>query len=83
VVTRYQLSPAWAAEYSASLDVTHHSIQTQQFVITRDLHCWQAVFTRVFVVGGEAEYYFRIGVKDQKEVYMERGTRGIRGPGGI
>ena len=75
VTSRYQLSPAWALEYSASLDLSDNRIQTQRFVLTRDLHCWQAIFTRSFVVGGETEYYFRIGVKDQKEIYLERGTR--------
>ena len=75
VTSRYQLTPSWALEYSASLDLSRNQIQSQRFVLTRDLHCWQATFTRSFVVGGETEYYFRIGVKDQKEIYMERGTR--------
>ena len=75
VVGRYQLTPSWALEYSASLNVSRRQVQSQRFVLTRDLHCWQATFTRSFVVGGETEYYFRIGVKDQKEIYMERGTR--------
>jgi len=82
LTSRYQLSPAWALEYSASLDLTLHAVQTQRFVLSRDLHCWQAVFTRLFIVGGEAEYYFRIGVKDQKEIYLERGTR-VGSLGGI
>jgi lipopolysaccharide assembly outer membrane protein LptD (OstA) len=82
LTSRYQLSPSWAFEYSASLDLTRHSVQTQRFVLSRDLHCWQAVFTRLFVAGGEAEYYFRIGVKDQKEIYLERGTR-VGSLGGI
>ncbi len=75
VTGRYQLTPSWAIEYSASLDLSDNRIQSQRFVLTRDLHCWQATFTRSFVVGGETEYYFRIGVKDQKEIYLERGTR--------
>ena len=82
VVGHYQLSPAWSLEYSASLDLTQHSVQTQRFQLTRDLHCWQAVFTRTFVVGGETEYYFRLQVKDQKEIYVERGTR-VGSLGGI
>ena len=81
-MSHYQLSPAWAFEYSASFDLTNHIVQTQRFVLTRDLHCWQAIFTRQFVGGGEAEYYFRIGVKDQKEIYLERGTR-VGSLGGI
>ena len=32
--------------------------------------------------GGEAEYYFRLAVKDQKELFIERGTR-IGSLGGI
>jgi lipopolysaccharide assembly outer membrane protein LptD (OstA) len=75
LTSRYQLSPAWALDYSASLDLTLRSVQTQRFSLSRDLHCWEAVFTRLFMVGGEAEYYFRIGVKDQKEIFLERGTR--------
>ena len=75
VTSRYQLTPSWALEYAASLDLSANRIQSQRFVLTRDLHCWQATFTRSFVVGGESEYYFRIGVKDQKEIYLERGSR--------
>jgi hypothetical protein len=75
LTSRYQLSPAWTLDYAASIDLTLRSVQTQRFALSRDLHCWQAVFTRLFMVGGEAEYYFRIGVKDQKEIFLERGTR--------
>ena len=74
-VARAQLTPSWGFEYSTSYDVTLHQVGSQRFALTRDLHCWQASFTRTFVVGGEAEYYFRLGVKDQRELYIERGTR--------
>lgn len=74
-VGRWQFSPAWGLEYSSSLDITHHNLTTQRFGVTRDLHCWEASFTRTFVLGGEAEYYFRLSVKDQREIYFERGTR--------
>jgi hypothetical protein len=74
-VLRYQFSPAWGLEYSGSYDVTLREVQVQRFALTRDLHCWQASFTRTFSQGGEAEYYFRLGIKDQKEIYLERGTR--------
>jgi hypothetical protein len=30
---------------------------------------------RTFIAGGEAEYYFRIQIKEQRELYYERGTR--------
>jgi hypothetical protein len=69
------LTPAWRMEYSTSFDVTHREQLTQRLGLTRDLHCWVANFTRILTVGGEAEYYFRLGIKEQKEVYVERGTR--------
>ena len=74
-VAHYQLSPGWGLDYSASYDVSLHEVGTQRFGLARDLHCWQAVFSRTFAPGGEAEYYFRLGVKDQREIYIERGTR--------
>jgi lipopolysaccharide assembly outer membrane protein LptD (OstA) len=81
-VGRYQFSPAWGLEYSTSYDITRHLLQTQRFGLTRDLHCWMASFTRTFNSGGQAEYYFRLAIKDQKEIYVERGTR-VGSIGGI
>jgi lipopolysaccharide export system protein LptA len=74
-VARYPLTRAWRLDYTASFDVSHHDLLTQRFGLTRDLHCWEASFTRTFNPGLEAEYYFRLGIKDQKEIYIERGTR--------
>jgi lipopolysaccharide assembly outer membrane protein LptD (OstA) len=74
-VLRYQFTPSWTVDYAASLNVTLRTLETQRFSLTRDLHCWSATFTRTFIAGGESEYYFRIGIKEQREVYMERGTR--------
>jgi hypothetical protein len=74
-VLQYQFSPAWGLDYSTSIDFSHREVLTQRFGISRDLHCWIATFSRIFTVGGEAEYYFRIGIKEQREVYAERGTR--------
>jgi hypothetical protein len=74
-VLSYQLSPGWGLDYSTSVDFSHRQVLTQRFGISRDLHCWMATFSRIFTVGGEAEYYFRISIKEQREVYAERGTR--------
>ncbi len=74
-VAHYGLTRSWRLDYSASYDVTHHELLTQRFGLTRDLHCWQASFTRTFNPGSEAEYYFRLGIKEQKEIYIERGSR--------
>jgi hypothetical protein len=75
VVFRMRMTPAWSVNYSTSYDLTHHLFGIQQFSLARDLHCWTATFTRTFAPGGEAEYYFRLSVKDQRELYIERGTR--------
>jgi hypothetical protein len=74
-VLQYQLSPAWGLDYSTSIDFSHRQVLTQRWGVSRDLHCWMASFSRIFTVGGEAEYYFRLGVKEQREIYAERGTR--------
>jgi hypothetical protein len=69
------LTPNWRGDYLASFDVGGRQMMTQRFGLTRDLHCWQAQFSRTLVISGEAEYYFRIGIKEQREVFYERGTR--------
>jgi hypothetical protein len=71
----YQMTPNWHFDYSAAYDLTLSRVLTQHFSLTRRIHCWDAVFSRSFTPGGAAEYYFRLGVHDQKEVYFERGTR--------
>jgi hypothetical protein len=74
-VLQYQFSPNWGFDYSTSIDFSHREVMTQRWGISRDLHCWMATFSRIFTVGGEAEYYFRLGVKEQRDIYAERGTR--------
>ncbi len=81
-VASYQMTPNWNFDYSTALDVTRSQILTQRFSLTRRIHCWDAIFTRSFTPGGVAEYYFRLGVRDQKEIYFERGTR-VQSWGGI
>ena len=75
LVTHYQVSPAWTVDFSASYDITQRHLLTHTFAVTRDLHCWVASFRREFDPGGHAEYYFKISVKDQRELYLERGSR--------
>jgi hypothetical protein len=74
-VAHYELTRGWKLGYSASYDVTQRQVLSQRFALVRDLHCWQASFTRSFAPDGEAEYYFKLGIKEQKEIYIERGTR--------
>ena len=74
-VVHYQVSPAWSVDFSASYDITQKRLLTHRFAINRDLHCWSATFTRDFNPGSPPEYYFRISIKDQREVYVEHGSR--------
>jgi hypothetical protein len=74
--TNVQLTPNWRFEYVMSADPKQRLILAQRFTVSRQIHCWEASFTRSFAVGGESEYYFRLGIKQQRELYYERGTRG-------
>jgi len=74
-VLRYLLTDNWTFDYQAGYDLTAHQMLLQRFNITRKIHCWEATFSRSFNPGGETEYYFHLGIREQKEVYYERGTR--------
>ncbi|HEU4725212.1 MAG TPA: putative LPS assembly protein LptD [Candidatus Eisenbacteria bacterium] len=76
------LSRNWRVEYAGQYDIRGRELVSQNFSITRDLHCWQAQFTRS-ISGDTKEYYFKINVKNLPEVYYEQGSRGLRGFGGI
>ena len=65
-----------AIGYSTAYDVTRaRASLTQRFSLTRRIHCWDAVFTRSFPWAARPIPPFRIGVRDQREIYYERGTR--------
>ncbi|MFN8588340.1 MAG: putative LPS assembly protein LptD [Candidatus Eisenbacteria bacterium] len=70
----YTMTPNWSVSWASAYDVTRGKVLTQSWNLTRRIHCWDAVFTRTFR-GSETEYYFRLGVRDQREIYFERGTR--------
>ncbi len=78
---RYQLTENWIFDYQAGYDLTARAVQLQRYNITRRIHCWDASFSRTFG-GRETEYYFRLGIRDQKEIFVERGTR-VQSFGGI
>lgn len=81
-VVHYDLTPNWAFDYSTAYDVGLRRVLSQRYSLSRRIHCWDAIFTRSFTPGGEAEYYFRLGIRDQREVYYERGSR-VQSWGGI
>jgi len=82
--TSFGINPTnhWRVDYSAQLDVEHRKLTSWNYSVKRDLHCWEAQFTRSNS-GGITEYYFKINVKNLPEVYYEQGSRGLRGFGGI
>ena len=67
------MSKNWRVEYGAHYDLKQREVVSQTFSLYRDLHCWEAVFTRRYS-GGKWEYYFRINIKAHKEIYIERGS---------
>ncbi|HEY2923633.1 MAG TPA: putative LPS assembly protein LptD, partial [Candidatus Eisenbacteria bacterium] len=72
----------WRVDYSAQFDFNSRKMISQNYSVKRELHCWEAQFTRS-ISGGITEYYFKINVKNLSEVYYEQGSRGLRGFGGI
>lgn len=75
-------SQNWRVDYSYQYDLRTRQMISQSYSVKRDLHCWEMQFTRS-VSGGQAEYYFKINVKNLSEVYYEQGSRGLRGFGGV
>ncbi len=81
-VLRYQLTENWTFDYQAGYDLTSRDVLLQRYNLTRRIHCWDATFSRSFTPGGEVEYYFRLGIREQKEIFYERGSR-VQSFGGI
>jgi len=78
---RYQLTENWSFDYQAGYDITSRIMVLQRFNLTRRIHCWEAQFSRSFIPGGETEYFFRLGVIRQREIFYERGSRSQSFPG--
>ena len=74
-------TPKWRLNYSLHYDLEAGEVASQEYTIYRDLHCWEAQFTRRYY-NEDWEYYFRISVKALPEIQAESGerylSRGIR-----
>ncbi|MBD3367667.1 MAG: LPS assembly protein LptD [Candidatus Eisenbacteria bacterium] len=74
-------TPKWRLNYSLHYDLEAGEVASQEYTIYRDLHCWEAQFTRRYY-NDEWQYYFRISVKALPELQAESGerylSRGIR-----
>jgi lipopolysaccharide assembly outer membrane protein LptD (OstA) len=65
------LTKRWKMAYSNSYDLISNTVAYQSFTFTCDLHCWEAVFNW-FPTGFSRGYYFRINIKELRDVKMER-----------
>jgi hypothetical protein len=72
------LTPNWKLTFSNYYDIQRREFTSQQYSLTRDLHCWQAGFVhRRF--GDEYSYYFQIQIKAHRDLQYEQGKRGLSG----
>ncbi len=77
-----QITKNWSVSYNSNLDVTARKVVGESLSLHRDLHCWEAMFTRS-KLGDETTFYFRINVKALQEIKYEQGQRGYSGFGAI
>jgi lipopolysaccharide assembly outer membrane protein LptD (OstA) len=82
LVARVQPTPNWTLNYQNLVDLNRREIVYQEWSVTRNLHCWQAMFVRRFS-GGVADYLFRISILERPEIFIDRGTTGIGTLGGL
>ncbi len=72
----------WALNYYNQVDLSGRKIVAEEYTVTRTLHCWKLQFVRRFS-GSTKDYYFRIGIIDRPEFYLDRGTTGLGGLNGL
>lgn len=82
LVAQIQPTRNWLLNYYNQIDLNERRIVAQEWSVTRQLHCWRAQFVRRFS-GGSADYYFRIGIINRPEIFLDRGTTGIGTIGGL
>ncbi len=82
LVAEIQPTANWTVHYYNQIDLNERRIVAQEWSVTRTLHCWQAQFVRRFS-GGTADYYFKIGILDRPEIFLDRGTAGLGTIGGL
>ncbi len=72
------LTDNWRITFSNYFDIERRKFTSQQYSLTRDLHCWQAGFVhRRF--GEEYSFYFQIQIKAHPDIQYEQGKRGLSG----
>ncbi len=71
-------TPNWRVNFTTNYDLANHRTSDQEFVFSRDLHCWEGQF-RWVPGGGRAGYYFKINVKALPDIKIEKSESGITG----
>jgi lipopolysaccharide assembly outer membrane protein LptD (OstA) len=72
------LTNNWKISFSSYFDIEGREFTSQQYSVSRDLHCWRAGFVhRRF--GDEYSYYFQIQIKAHSDIQYEQGKRGLSG----
>lgn len=66
----------WRLNYSVHYDLRNQEVASQEYSVYRDLHCWEAQFTRRYYEE-EWQYYFRISVKALPEIQAESGSQNL------
>lgn len=66
----------WTVTAAMIYNVTDHEIVSRSFGLSRDLHCWEGVFT-FNTLGSEWVYDFMIKIKAIPEISVGRGTLGF------
>lgn len=72
--TNFNITDKWRVGYSSQVDMNEREIVYQEISLQRNLHCWEAWFTRRYS-GGVWESYFRIAAKLLPEIKYEKGSR--------
>lgn|GEM_PF-454446 len=65
------LTPGWSVEYNAYYDLLEGSFVNQSYTLIRDLHCWEAMFTRN-ISDTDTGFYFRINIKELPDIKIEQ-----------
>jgi hypothetical protein len=71
----------WTLNYTNTIDLSARRFVQQEYHVIRRLHCWQMELVRRFV-GDASDFYFKIGLVDRPEIFIDRGTSGLGSVGG-
>ena len=72
-----QPTSGWAIFYDCQYDFQDKRIASQSLGMSRDLHCWEGVFTWI-PSGRIAGYYVRINIKSLPDIKIEKSEGGVR-----